>query len=343
MLVRPPDLRRQPERVLVRRHGAREEQRLAERDGDGLQPLLLGLGPEVAEVRRREHAGDDLHALVLEGVDLRRVVAAAEREAARIDDGEALLLQRGREADVGIAPGVAVGIVGPQAADDGPRLEVAPHAGEDLDDVLEAPEEVVVPRRGQRRLDVRTELPADAEVVRLPRRVVRQHRDLVVGGLLHDGDGGVRRLRDEQHVHALVGDELLRGGGRGVGVRLRVAVDDVDLVALALDHQAVGEQLAQPAEHEGVGLTERRQRTGLGRDVAELDGAVAAAPAGQATTTAAGAGRGAGRGLRAAPGRRVRAAGRGVRRRPTVVAPAPRQEGGATDAERRGRAEELPA
>ena len=230
---------------------------LPRRDRDGLEALLLRLGPEVAEVGRGQHAGDDLDSAVLEGVDLRRVVAAAEGEPTGVDHGEPRRLQRRREPHVGIAPRVAVRVVGPEPAHDGAGLHLVPHAGEHLDDVLEAPEEVVVPFRGHGRLDVRPQLAADPEVVRLPWRVVGQHRDLVVRGLLDDGHGGVGRLGHEQHVDAFIGDELLRGGGGGVRVGLGVAVDDVDLVALALHHQAVLEQLPQTTEHERVRLAER--------------------------------------------------------------------------------------
>ena len=143
---------------------------------------------------------------------------------------------------------------------------------------------MVVPLRCDGRCDVRTELPADAQIVRLPRRVVGQHGDLVVRAGLDDGHGRVGRLGDAHQLHAVLHDQLLGDGRRRVRVRLGVAVEDLDRVRRATDRNARRERLAQRVEHERVGLAERRQRARLRRHVADLDRATSGSGGGRRHT-----------------------------------------------------------
>ena len=196
MTVGPPDLRREPDRVRVRGDRAREQQALAERHRLRLEALLLSTASRSAEVGRDHHAGHDLDAVVLELRDLGRVVGGAEREAARVDERVAGRRERRREAHVGSLHALPSGSSGHIAPTTPPGATSFHIVDEDLDHVLEPPEEVVVPLGSNRRRDAGSELAADSEVVRLPRRVVGQHGNLVVSAGLDDRHGGVGRLGD---------------------------------------------------------------------------------------------------------------------------------------------------
>ena len=131
-------------------------------------------------------------------------------------------------------------------------------------------------------LDVGAELAAGAQVVRLPGRDGRDARHLAqVAGAGH-GDRRVGRRRHQHDVDALA-DELLGHLARPAGVGLAVAVEDLDRVAVGVLHGG---------QDEGVGLAERRQRAGAGRDVADagrrdVAAASAAAAAGAVVVVAA--------------------------------------------------------
>ena len=62
----------------------------------------------------------------------------------------------------------------------------------------------------------------------------------------------------------------------GVAVGLDVLLDDLDLVRLVAEHDAVGGQLVDALEDERVGLAEAGERAGERRGEADLDDAVAA-------------------------------------------------------------------
>ena len=83
----------------------------------GLKPCWPAWRPEGGEVRRDHHAGDDLGIRRLEGGDLRREIVGQRLVAAGIGEREAGVGQRLGEAELRVAPGIAVGIVGEQAAD----------------------------------------------------------------------------------------------------------------------------------------------------------------------------------------------------------------------------------
>src|SRR6185437_2141297 len=109
-------------------------------------------------------ARDDLAFGLLECRDLRAEVGREILVAARIDQRVALLLQRLREADVRIAPSIAVAIVREQAAHLLVLRQRAPHRREHGDDVFEPPEEVIGPLEALIRLAAAREEPG------LPRR-----------------------------------------------------------------------------------------------------------------------------------------------------------------------------
>ena len=81
------------------------------------------------------------------------------------------------------------------------------------------------------------------------------------------------------HVDTVVEDQLARPGRRRVGARLDVTLDDLDGVGLLAEHDAVGDELADAAEDELVGLAETGQRAGERRGEADLHRAVATAAA----------------------------------------------------------------
>ena len=64
-----------------------------------------------------------------------------------------------------------------------------------------------------------------------------------------------------------------------VGVRLDVFLDDLDLVRLVAEHDAIGGQLVDGVEDERVGLAEAGEGAGERSGEPDLDGAVAAATA----------------------------------------------------------------
>ena len=141
MRRRPPDFRRQVVAGLAERlQRHREQDAFADADRLRLEALLVGLRPEGGEVGRQHDAGDDLDIAALEGGDLRREIVGEVLVAAGIDQRKAVLGQHRREADIGIAPGIAVAVIGEQAADHLVGVELVPHVGEDGDHVLEAPE-----------------------------------------------------------------------------------------------------------------------------------------------------------------------------------------------------------
>ena len=95
----------------------REQQRLADGDDLRLEALLRGLAPEGGEIRRDHVAGDDLAAGCLEGADLSGEIVVQRLIAARIDQLVAGRGERRRQAALGVAPGVAVGVVREEPAD----------------------------------------------------------------------------------------------------------------------------------------------------------------------------------------------------------------------------------
>ena len=245
--------------------------RLADRGHLGLEALLQRLLPEGGEVGRQHDAGEDLAAGVLEGGDLRREVVGEVLVAAGIGELVALLRQHRREADLLVAPGIAVAVVGEQAADRLVGGDLAPHVGEDGDDVLEPPEVVidVVERLPGRRAAARIGLLADEPG--LPRRHGGDARHLLDLALRADRVGGLGRRGDQHQVDLVADDQLLGDLGGAVGIGLAVLDDHLDRTRGVADLDAALHGLAELAEHEIVGLGEGGERPGLRADVAELD------------------------------------------------------------------------
>src|ERR1700733_10716113 len=163
MVRRPPDFRRQVVAVLAQSlDGDREQDRFADRSGLRLEALLLRLIPEGGEIGRQHHAGDDLAFAFLEGGDLGTEIVGQVLIAARIGELVAELLEYRRKADLLVAPGVAVAVIGKQASDRFVGLQLSPHIGEHRDHVFESPEEVigVVERFPRRRSAARIGPPA---------------------------------------------------------------------------------------------------------------------------------------------------------------------------------------
>ena len=112
MVRAPPDLGREVVAGIAQGlDGDGEQQRLA--DGGTLRAiaLLARLGPEGRPVRRDDDTGDDLAFRFLELRDLRGEIVGQVLVAAGIDEAVALLQQNRREAELGVAPGIAVAIV----------------------------------------------------------------------------------------------------------------------------------------------------------------------------------------------------------------------------------------
>ena len=250
----PPHLGRETVAAVAERlDGRREQHRLGHRDDLGVEVLLLGLGPERAEVGWDRDAAHDLDALVLELADDAREVGVAGLEPTRVDEREAAGVDAGREAGRRIGEGVAVGVVGAQQPDDLVGLDRVPHVDEHPDELLGAPEEVVGPVEPGRRIATAT------EEVRLPRRQRRQARHAVGLALVGDGVDHLRRRDRDHHVDAVLEDQRAGLRRRGVGVRLDVLDDELDRVRLVAEHDAVGDQGLDAGHDELVGLAEARR------------------------------------------------------------------------------------
>ncbi|MNP08039.1 hypothetical protein D3C76_1000940 [compost metagenome] len=183
----PPDFRRQVVAGLAQRFDrGGKQQRLAHRDRFGLEALLACLGPEGAEVRWNHHPGDYLDISFFERGDLRREIVGQALEATGIDQLKTLLRQHRWEAELLVAPGIAVAIIGKQAADHFVRRHRAPHRTVGADHIFKAPEKVVGP------LEALIRLATPGEKPRLPWRHRGDARNLVDFALIGHGIGGFR-------------------------------------------------------------------------------------------------------------------------------------------------------
>ena len=241
----------------------REEQRLAHRRRLGPEALLRRLGPECGEVRRQHDAGDDLGTVILELGDLGREIVRQVLVTARIDQGIAGGGEGLGEAQLGIAPRVAVAVVGVEPADHLVGLDLAPEVEEDRDDVLQPPEIVVGPLEALRRIAAAT------EEVGLPRAKRGDAGDLVDLRLVGDRIRGLRRVAGAKQMHLVGEDQLARHLGGAVRVRLAVLDDDLDVEAPAGGSNLATDGLQHRSDVELVGFCERRERPGLGTDVAD--------------------------------------------------------------------------
>ncbi|MCY1273851.1 hypothetical protein D9M70_224650 [compost metagenome] len=266
MVRAPPDFRGQvvPGRA-QRLHRGGEQQRLAHRHHLRPEALLARLGPEGGEVRRDHHAGDDLRLGLAERGNLRGEVIGQALEAPRIDQLEALLRQHRREAQLAVAPGVAVAVVGEQPADHLVAAHAAPHGGVGGDHVFQAPEEVVGP------LETFLRLAATGEEPGLPGRHGGDAGDFVDLALVRHRVGGFRGGRHQHQVDAIGKDQFVGHFGGTVGVGLAVLDDHLQAAALAAHGNAVLQHRRQALDDVGVRGGKGRQRPGLGADVADAD------------------------------------------------------------------------
>ena len=238
----------------------REQDRLADGRDFGVEALLLSLSPEGGEVGRDRYAGYDFAVGAFEGVDLGAEVVAEILVAAGIGEGVALLRQHRREADYRIAPGVAVAVVGIETADRFVGVELAPHVGEDGDDVFQAPEEMIRIIKWLPRAWV-AGVTLLADEVGLPGCHRRDDWDFF--GLAGGGDrvGGFRSRGDQHQVNFVFDYELLGDLGGAVGVRLAVFDDDAEIAASGLQ-EAIDDEL--------IGFGKGRERARLRANVAKL-------------------------------------------------------------------------
>src|SRR5271166_4554157 len=116
---RPPELLRQALADLAQRlHCRGKGDRLAHRDNFRPEPLLARLRPKVLEVGGGWNAADDLDPSFFVGRDLRAIVRLERLEATGVDDRVAHLRERRRQSELGVAPGVAVAVIGEEKTDD---------------------------------------------------------------------------------------------------------------------------------------------------------------------------------------------------------------------------------
>ena len=199
MVRGPPNLRRETDAPVAQSlDSGREQKRLTDRCHLGLEALLCGLAPEGAEVWRYHHACHDLTSGVLESADIVREIVRQRLIATRIGQLKPLGCQWCGQAQFGMPPGVAIGVVREQTAHFLGDPTVIPEASEVRDDVLEAPEEVIGIGKAFRRIT------ATAEEIRLPWCIGRNAWDLVDLRLVSDWIGRVRRRGCRDDVHLVV-------------------------------------------------------------------------------------------------------------------------------------------
>ena len=264
---RPPDLDRQAVGTVAKRgHRLREFARLGNRHDLRVKALLGSLRPECRQIRRYDHAGDYVDTGALEGRNLCGEIVGHRLEAPCIDQLITKLVEHRRKAQFRIAPGIAVGIIRPQRADNLVGVEMAPQPGEGGNHVLKAPEEMVGPLEANRRIALAT------EEMRLPGRVVGDAGHTIEFGLAGNRIGGVRRRGGGDDVDLVGQDQLLCHGRRAVGVGLTVLDDEFNRVLRPIDHDPIADSRLELFENEAIRFGEDRQWTGLRCDKTDPDG-----------------------------------------------------------------------
>ncbi|MNF60731.1 hypothetical protein D3C84_423530 [compost metagenome] len=232
--------------------------------------MLPGLGPERAQVRRDDHAGDDLDVGLFERGNLRGKIIGQALKATRVDQLKALLRQYRRETELLVAPRIAVAVIGEQAADDFVGRHRPPHGAVSTDHIFQAPEKVVSP------FETLLRLAATGKEPRLPRRHRGDARDFVDFALVGHRVGGFRGRRHQHQIDLVRENQLARHFRRAVGVGLAVLDDDLQAIGLAGHGDRVLQDLLERLDDVVVGCRKGRQRPGLRADITELDHPLAA-------------------------------------------------------------------
>ncbi len=181
-------------------------------------------------------------------------------------DVEALGLEEPRQALFLVVGGEAVRIVAEQGGHDLVGRDRGPHVGEGVAGLVETPEEVVGPLEALLGVALAREEPS------LPRIVRRNARNAGELALVGHRIDRVRRRRRGHQVDFVVVDELRRHFRRAVRVRLAVLGDDLDVILLTADRDAVGQHLLHAVDHPLGRLAESGDRAGLRGHHADLDG-----------------------------------------------------------------------
>ncbi len=175
--------------------------------------------------------------------------------------------ERRRQAELRIAPGVAVGVVREQAGDDLVGRRAVPQREERRDHVLQAPEEEVGP--GEALLGI----ALAAEEVRLPRAIGADAGNLVDLRLVGHRIGGVGRAGGDEEVDLVAQDQFGGDLGGAAAGRLAVLGHDLDLIVAPADLETLLQDAAHLVDDEIVGLAEAGERAGARADVPDLDDA----------------------------------------------------------------------
>ena len=168
-------------------------------------------------------------------------------------------LQLRRQADVGIAPGIAVAVVCEEKSDLLVGVDLIPDRGEHHEDVFDAPVVVVGPLEALRRIAAAAEEPG------LPGRRCGDAGHAVELALVADRVRVFRRRVDQHEINVVLKDQFARDFRRAVRVRLAVLDEDFDREAAGRVGNAPFEGFAGVAEDEIVDLADCRERAGRGR------------------------------------------------------------------------------
>jgi len=127
-----------------------------------------------------------------------------------------------------------------------------------------------------------TRLGATAEIPRLPRHPGRQARN--AGGLAGVGYrvDSLRRRRSQHEIDAVAVDQRLRQLPGARRIRLRITVQNLDLVGLAPGRDAVSEDFTRRVQNETVRLAEASKSSRTRRDETDPDHVAGLRPAGTA-------------------------------------------------------------
>ncbi len=272
---RPPDLGAEVVRIRSEvQNRCREQQRLRHRDDLRLEVLLRGLAPEQGKVRRRQHAGQDLHSPGFELAHDGGEIRCTGRYGGL---GDQRVTTRGNSLRKDACERPAIGVIRPQCADLLVGADLRPHPQVNLDHILQTPEEVIGPLERLRRV---TAAPGEP---RLPRSRRGDARYLVRFALVRNRVDGVQRRPDQYDVHAVDENQVAGRLSRPGLVRLAVPKNDVHRVRPSTNGQTTSVEGTHRLGDILVCDTERGQRSGLRAHIADADGSRRSRSVGAAT------------------------------------------------------------